>query len=487
MSEPAPVSMIPLDILIIEDNADTRDNLRDILELDDHRVVLAATAREALAIKEWSRFSAVILDRRLPDSTAEALMPTLRARAPGASVIVVTGFADLEGAIAALRQGAADYILKPINPDMLRTSLSRIAERLRLALEKKRSESVFRHLVEAAECLIVILRGDCAIEYFSPFAERLCGYSEAEARGHNLLELLGLRGNHDAERFLKIASTAPVQGFQARITGRDSARRWIDWNARPLADYEHGPAVMLVGHDVTSLKEAQEQIVKSERLAAIGEVVAGLAHESRNALQRSQACLEMLALKVQDRPDALDLIDRLQSAQDHLHHLYEDVRQYAAPFIIERQLCDLREIWREAWSNLERVHHEKQAVFTELCNGVDLHVAADRFRLGQVFRNLFENALAASPTPAQLEITARHSARGARPAVEIALHDNGPGIPSDARLKIFEPFYTSKAKGTGLGLAIARRILDAHGGRIESVVDERPGATFRITIPRDQP
>src|SRR5262249_61949884 len=95
----------------------------------------------------------------------------------------------LQGATAALRQGASDSLLKPLNAEFLRTSLARIAERRQLALAKERSEATFRHLVEAAECMIVILRPDHTIVYFSPFAEHLTGYSAAEARGRDYLEL----------------------------------------------------------------------------------------------------------------------------------------------------------------------------------------------------------------------------------------------------------------------------------------------------------
>ncbi|HEX3450483.1 MAG TPA: response regulator, partial [Isosphaeraceae bacterium] len=111
----------PVDILVIEDDPDARANLRDILELDFHRVTAVGSATEALQQANLERFSAIILDRRLPDATAEQLMPKLKAADPNAAVIVVTGYSDLDGAIAALRQGATDYILKPFNPDFLRT------------------------------------------------------------------------------------------------------------------------------------------------------------------------------------------------------------------------------------------------------------------------------------------------------------------------------------------------------------------------------
>ncbi len=261
-----------IDILVIEDDEDARDNLRDILELDDHRVTVAGNAAEAMARADLGRFSAIVLDRRLPDATAEQLMPQLKIMARDAAVIVVTGYADLQGAIAALRQGASDYILKPINPDALRTSLGRIAERRRLALAKERSETAFRHLVEAAECMIVILRPDHTIVYISPFAERLTGYTVEEIRDRDYLTLFLPESDRQAveEEFSRIMAGNPTPGFENPVACRDGTLRSMVWNARYLPEYEGSPAILKIGHDITFLKQAQERALQAERLAAIG-------------------------------------------------------------------------------------------------------------------------------------------------------------------------------------------------------------------------
>ncbi len=479
----------PLDILVIEDDADARDNLRDILELDDHRVATAGSAAEAMARDDLPRFTVVILDRRLPDATAEQLMPRLKATAPGAAVIVVTGYSDLQGAIAALRQGATDYLLKPLNVDILRTSLDRIAERRQLALAKERSETTFRHLVEAAECMIVILRGDDTILYFSPFAERLTGYSQAEVRGRDYLELLLPEAERRpvAGEFRRVFAGSASLTFENPVLCRDGSRRSMAWNVRFLDDYDGGPAILKVGHDITFLKQAQERAMQAERLAAIGQMVAGLAHESRNALQRSQACLEMLALAVRDNPEALDLIDRIQSAQDRLHALYEDVRGYAAPIKPDKSPCDVRQIWREAWAHLEPARAAKRAVLREEVEGADLTCSVDAFRLEQVLRNILDNALAAGTAPVEVEIRVADATLDGQAALLIAVGDNGTGIGPESRAKVFEPFFTTKAKGTGLGMAIAKRIVEAHGGRIAVGERQGPGAVFLITLPRGRP
>ncbi|HEV3258225.1 MAG TPA: PocR ligand-binding domain-containing protein, partial [Gemmataceae bacterium] len=109
-----------------------------------------------------------------------------------------------------------------------------------------------------------------------------------------------------------------------------------------------------------ALEEAQKKTLQAERLAAIGEMVAGLAHEGRNALQRSQACLEMLCLRLQGQPEALSLLGRVQKAQDDLHSLYDEVRGYAAPMHLEPRACNLAEVWREAWADLGTAREGRQ-------------------------------------------------------------------------------------------------------------------------------
>src|SRR5688572_16292697 len=121
----------PLRVLVIEDDADARANLRDILELDGYAIDEAGSAAEALDCDGWGEYAAIILDRRLPDGTGEELLPRLRKLAPRTPVLVVTGFADVQGAVSAMRLGAVDYLLKPINPDELRARLGFFAERRR--------------------------------------------------------------------------------------------------------------------------------------------------------------------------------------------------------------------------------------------------------------------------------------------------------------------------------------------------------------------
>jgi signal transduction histidine kinase len=284
--------------------------------------------------------------------------------------------ADLDGAITALRYGAADYILKPINPDALRASLSRIVERLR-----------------------------------------------------------------------------------TRYALEESQRK---------------------------LAAERNRALQNERLAAIGETMTALIHESRNALQRSKACLEMLTLEVQDRPKAIDLVVRVQRAQDDMQQLYEEVRQYAAPINLRRDPCNLGELWREAWHNLSHLHEDKQLQLREEIGDLDLTTEADGFAIGQVWRNILENAIAAAPRSSTITIRAASTDLNGRLAWSVSFIDEGCGLTGEQRDRIFTPFYTTKAKGTGLGMAIVQRIVHSHQGQISASNAETGGATIEVVLPKVQ-
>jgi signal transduction histidine kinase len=222
-----------------------------------------------------------------------------------------------------------------------------------------------------------------------------------------------------------------------------------------------------------------------ERLAAIGQAMAGLTHESRNALQRGMACVEILRLRLKDRPEDLDLLSRIHRAQDDLLRLYEEVRGYGAPLHIARSRCHLAAVWREAWEQVALQFPDKGATLCEQSIDMDLWCLADTDRLVQVFRNLLENAFAACPGPVRVSITCRQTFLAGRPALQIAVHDNGPGLSEEQKRHIFQPFYTTKVKGTGLGTSICRRIVEAHGGEIVVADSPQPGTEILITLPKN--
>jgi PAS domain S-box-containing protein len=362
----------------------------------------------------------------------------------------------------------------------------RQAEGQRISLAKQHSEAAFRTLVEAAPCMIVILRPDHTLAYFSRFAAEVTGFRDAEVLGKDyLLTFLPEEWREPVVANIRcVLAGSPTRGLEAPVRSRDGSLRSMLWNAQLLPDYEGGAAILFVGQDITALKRAQEQALQSERLAAIGQMVTGLAHESGNALARARACLDMLSWEIHEQPEAQELIEGIRKAQDHLQQLYEEVRGYAAPLRLNREITNVAAVWRQAWRNLELQRQGRDAMLHEETTGVNLDCAIDPFRMEQVFRNVLENSLAACQGPVRIDVHCSEVNVEARPALKVVVRDNGPGLTPEQVQRIFEPFFTTKTKGTGLGMAIARRILEAHGGRI-AVGAGSPGAEIILFLPRD--
>lgn len=267
----------------------------------------------------------------------------------------------------------------------------------------------------------------------------------------------------------------------------DGERRHVEVLKTPVYGAD-GRAVetQTVFLDVTDRVEAERRLVETERLAAIGEMVAGVAHESRNALQQIQACGGLLRWRIDGDQEAAAILLDLQRAQDRLLRLFEDLRGYAARVTLELRPCDVREVVAEAWATLTAAREGRNAVLRDVGDNSHARCLADPLRLQQVFCNLLENALGACADPVLIEVEVGAGRIGDAPAVQVVLRDDGPGFTPEQQQRAFEPFFTTKTSGTGLGMVIAKRIVEAHQGRI--TLGNRPvrGAEVCVILPRGE-
>jgi signal transduction histidine kinase len=190
-------------------------------------------------------------------------------------------------------------------------------------------------------------------------------------------------------------------------------------------------------------------------------------------------------LLVQDRPQALDLVHRLQRVQADLHRLYEEVRQYAAPIHAHKEPCDISLLIHEAWDALVPLRNGRAARLEIASEAADRRCAVDRFQMVQALRNILENSLSAGADPVRIHVTIRDERLSGRQAIQVVICDNGPGIPADRVQNVFDEFFTTKTRGTGLGLAIVKRIVEAHGGQVRVNQDCPTGAELIVTLPRE--
>ncbi|TDJ70103.1 MAG: PAS domain S-box protein [Proteobacteria bacterium] len=351
------------------------------------------------------------------------------------------------------------------------------------------NEGRLRAILDNSVDPIITIREDGYVESFSKAAERLFGYSSQEVIGRNISMIMPepYSSEHDSylANYLETGQ-AKIIGIGREVTGQRK-----DGVTFPLSlavtEVETEGRRFFTGmvRDLTDEKLAQEKLLQAERLAAIGQVVAGLTHESRNALQRTLSSLDRLELDLEGQDDALALIARARVAQAELQILFEEVRSYAAPFKLDLKYCDLLKVWRRAWDESKPALERKEIHLVEEVDDLDLECEVDELRIRQVFRNIFENAISASPEKGKIVLHCELTQIAEQSAFRITICDEGPGIPIEQQEKVFEPFFTTKSTGTGLGMAIASRIVKAHRGQISAGNVGAGGAEIEIVLPRD--
>ena len=268
-----------------------------------------------------------------------------------------------------------------------------------------------------------------------------------------------------------------VEALACSVTDRnDRSRQVLWWGSRLPETGPNGEWAMLVGHDATDIREAERRALQAERLAAIGQTMTGLAHESRNALQRARAGLDLLALDSDAGETAT--IDKIRTALSTLSRLYEEVRDYAATIQLVRKPVSPRLVWQKAWRTVSET--SRSAVALDEIGDEPPVIDADAARLEQVFRNVFENAVAVSPEDSVVRVANESDGE----AVRIMIDDDGPGLAGDQAERMFDAFFTTKQRGTGLGLAICRQLIEAHGGTIEAGNRDEGGCRVTVTLPR---
>lgn len=371
-------------------------------------------------------------------------------------------------------------------PRGLRWRLRDTTHQVRAERDLHAERSLADGLIDAAQAVILVLDGDGRILRANRYVKRALGFDERELVGRRWADLLPGDGGPRAAGLLREARSLEVGiDLVAPTVTRAGPPRVVAWSGKGLDPREGGPAAVVLGHDITDLHAAQREAVQAARLAAIGEVMAGLTHESRNALQRARSCLDRFRWRLPEAPEVADLLDRATRAVVELTTMFDAVREYAAPVRLDLARCHLAEVWREAWAQAAAVASTPYPAFAEDAGG-SLWLTADRAQLVRVFRNLFENAAHAAGPAGRVEVVCRDGNLGGARALRVSVRDDGPGFGASAG-RAFDPFFSTKPTGTGIGLAIVRRVVEAHGGTFTAADRDGGGAELTLLFPTEQP
>ncbi len=456
-------------VLIVDDDAALAENLAEIVAMLDVSVDVVATAAAALDRAASHLMDLALVDIRLPDGSGIDLISGLRALDPMIEVVLITGDATVESAIAAVRGGAFSYVVKPfLAPDLLdvvKRALGQVAvlrERERLRVELERSEHRYRELVDAVPTFVAALDTTGRISVWNERLEKVTGYSRGEMIGCSGQDLVRGGGIHPLA--IKGGGERLVRWEMATVRARDA-----DENA-----------VYAVGIDVTEEQELLRRMLRAERLAAIGTMAAGLAHEIRNPLNSAMLQLQVLRRRIERGDASADtakpIVGIIEDEIQRLERLVAEFLAFVRPRPLDLRPTDIADVCKAV---LEFVRPEAEAAGVGQCHEFASELpplSADPERLRQVLLNLVRNSLEAMPGGGTLTVRTR----AAPGHVEIDVEDTGVGFADET--PVFDAFFTTKPTGTGLGLSIVHRIVADHQGTIR--VQSRTGRTcFTIALP----
>lgn len=319
--------------------------------------------------------------------------------------------------------------------------------------------------------------------FFNKAAEKIFGYTRREVMGKDLKLILGpecTQGHKKAvSRFIKTKKPRLIGHLTEFSATRKNGERFPLSISFSVSEIEGKYFFTGIIRDLTETKALQEQIVRSEQLAALGQLVAEITHEIKNPLVMIGGFARQLLRNARDEKSQTKL-KIISDEVQRLENLILELREVYRPQNLSFESININTLLAEVYS-LSREDCASSNITIRLETAQDpLLVSGDPGKLKQVFLNLVKNAMEAMEKGGNLVIQSRLLGD----QVEIAIIDNGPGIEPEDRDKLFTPFFTTKHRGTGLGLSVSKKIVEDHpGGSLDLDSEEGKGTIVKITLP----
>ncbi len=322
---------------------------------------------------------------------------------------------------------------------------------------------------------VITVDGQNRITSFNRAAEQITGYQATELLDREiegifpaLLPITGVEGRPQVELLRKDGESIPVGYSWAKLNTPDGCE-----NCR----------VFTIA-DLSQVKKMELQVRQAEKMAAIGEMAAGIAHEFRNPLAAISGSAQLLAQQIgSSNAQNRKLMEIIIRESDRLEGVISEFLLFSKPAVPEKEWGRFSQLVDETVQVLQQ-----NPAWDDSCRLIrdfpaELHCWADAKQLRQVLLNLCSNSWQAMPEGGDIVIAAAEEKRGEKKQLRITLQDDGPGIPAQHLPRIFDPYFTTKENGTGLGLAIVHQVIASHGGTISAESSPDQGTRFTIILP----
>ncbi len=326
------------------------------------------------------------------------------------------------------------------------------------------------------------------IVYFNRAAENILGYRGIDVKGKSFLEVFNHSMPDFCERVLSVLKLAkPNVRTEVEIVGKNGRRLPLGLSASILGDERIGlRGVVAVFQDLTAAKEMEQALIKADRLAAVGELSARIAHEIRNPLASISGSVEVLKNEIALQDDNARLMQLIVKESERLSRILNDFLSYARTGPGRSAKVEIVSVAGEVVELLRHDPRVPAGVKFEFVTAQPTdYVIGDEDQIRQVLLNILTNAVdAVAPDDGRIIVKiGLHAQRAEYPAgdwLSLVITDNGSGISPDVKDKLFEPFFSRKKGGTGLGLAIVKRCVDNMRGHIE--IESAPGAGAKFIL-----
>jgi two-component system cell cycle sensor histidine kinase/response regulator CckA len=503
-------------ILIVDDELRICESLVYLLKTKDYDVKTATCGQDALALIAENLFDLAVLDVHLPDMLGTDLMEKIKARNQDISVIVITGDANLDSALAALRCGAYDYLRKPFEfEEFLKTVENALNQK---ALKRERdkinhklyhSEERYRYLVQNSPDIIYTLDADGNFTFLSEALEHLLGFTVNELIGKHYTTVVCEEDRGKAQWFFdeRRSRDRATSGIELRLkTGgdgqhNDSARRYLTVELKSMGIYEasardgerqhvgtHG-----VIRDISERQRLHAQLQNAERMESLGTLAGGIAHDFNNLLMGIQGRSSLIAMDLEDTHPVLEHLHAIDNYIRSATHLTKQLLGLARGGKYEVKPTDINELVLKSANMFGRT--KKEITIETRFHDENIIVDADRRQIEQVLLNLYVNAWQAMPEGGTMRLETTSVLLGEKDCkpyqvesgryAHVSVTDTGIGMDQKTLQHIYDPFFTTKEKsrGTGLGLASAYGIIKNHAGIIHASSKPGYGTTFNIYLP----
>lgn len=340
---------------------------------------------------------------------------------------------------------------------------------------------------------VIAIRRDGTLALMNDEAYRIFSLTRAPADvGRPFSELF--RDHLDVARVLSGAFELTTLPNRAELRLKDTDRV-IGYTLSLVKDDGGSPiGAVLFFKDLTQVEQLEERERLRDRLASLGEMAAGIAHELKNPLAGIEVMAGLLRRQVPDSPAAQSLLADIMSEAKLANAIVVEMLEFVRPIRLQVEQTDIGDVLRQAITLAEnKAKRGSVAVELKVTPGLPM-IDGDHHQLCQVFTNLLTNAFEALDGRGRIAIRAAAEAveqdpaftsesHAPTPVVVVEVADDGPGVPGNLSDRIFDPFFTTKPQGSGLGLPIVRKIVDAHDGQIDLSSAPGQGTRFRVTLP----